>query len=147
MSGLKISKSWHRCPNMYIRCYGPLLSVGHFDRAKIGSAALVTNRLEVAKQARDSVVMSRDGTQFFAGKVSAFLSHSAPGCVPEPQHEANIAYVQWYARKPDTHGAANKSSPILSCPISNKSTPDHPGGNLWPVEKLAPCKLATPFWP
>ena len=124
-------------------CYGPLHTVQHFDRARVGPAVLVSSRLEGAKQARDSVVLSRDGTQLIAGRVRAFLSHCAPGCDPDPELEANIADVEWYAPVPSTHVAAQHSREILGCPIFKRHTPDHPNGNLWPVEKLTPCKLAA----
>lgn len=124
-------------------CFGPLHTVRHFDRATVGSAVLVSSRLEGAKQARDSVIMSRDGTKVTAGRVRAFLSHSAPGCEPDPEHEANIADVEWYAPVPATHVAAKRSREVLACPIFKRHTPEHRTGNFWPVEKVSPCKLAA----
>jgi len=124
-------------------CYGPHHSLRHFDRARVGSAVLASKRLEGAKKASDSIVMSQDGTQLIAGRVRAFLSHSAPGCDPDPEHEANIADVECFAPVPNTHAAAQKSMQVLGCPIFKRHTPDHRNGNLWPVEKVFPCKLAA----
>ena len=117
--------------------------VRHFDRARVESVVLASSRLEGAKKARDSIVMSQDGTQLIAGRVRAFLSHSAPGCDPNPEHEANIANDQWFAQVPRTHVAAHKSMQVLGRPIFKRHTVDHPNGNLWLVEKLFPCKLAA----
>lgn len=124
-------------------CYGPGLSVRHFERARIGPAHLVTNRLEGAKAARDSVVMSRDGTKLIAGRVRAFLSHSAPGVDPDPENETYIADVKWYAHVPVSHVAARESMKALSCPMFKSNSPDNKRGNLWPAAKLQECKLAA----
>ena len=56
--------------------------------------------MEGAKKARDSIVMSQDGTQLIAGRVRAVLSHSAPGCDPALEHEANLAHAEWFAQVP-----------------------------------------------
>lgn len=124
-------------------CSGPLQSVDHFERARHGSAVFVTNRLEGAKQARDSVVMSRDGPTVTAGRVKAFLAHVPPGVQMNRANEVYIADVQWYAQVPASHVAAQKSSKILGCPIFKKTIHDHSGGNFWPVSKIAQCKLCA----
>ena len=49
------------------------------DRTEIGSngTKLVATRVEGRKNARDSLVMTRNGETIRVGRVSAFLSHSA----------------------------------------------------------------------
>ena len=97
---------------------------------------------EGSKHARDSVVMLYDGGMFRAGRVSRFLVHTAPGCIPDLEHDTNIADVRLYATVPRTHQAAKASSEATGCPIFRSNLVDDPQGNLWPVLKLAPAK----FW-
>ena len=124
-------------------CFGPELSVRHFEHARVVPAHLVTNRFEGAKAARDSVVMSRDGTKLIAGRVRAFLAHSAPGVHPDPENEAYIADVKWYAHVAPSHVAAHRSMAVLGCPMFRSPTPDNKRGKFWPVSKLLQCKLAA----
>lgn len=126
-------------------CHGPERSVKHFERARVGPAQFVTNRLEGAKKARDSVILSRsrDGAKLVAGRVRAFLCHSAPGVDPDPDNETYIADVKWYAQVADNNVAAHTSMKALKCPIFRSSTPDRKQGNLWPVSQLVQAKFAT----
>lgn len=121
-------------------CIGPHHILRHVDCARVGPAVLASSRLESAKKARDSIVMSQNSTQLIAGGVRAFLSHSTPEFNRAPEHESNIADVEWFAQVPRTHVAAQKRH---AGPWMPRHTLDHPDGNLWPVEKLAPCKLAA----
>ena len=57
-----------------------------------------------------------------------FLEQTAPGCIPDKEH--------------DSHLAANASSKALGCPIYQTNLVDEPDGSLWPMLKLAPAK----FW-
>ncbi len=50
-------------------CYGPLHVVGQFDPARVGSAVLASSRLEGAKKARNSIVMSQGGTRLIVGRL------------------------------------------------------------------------------
>ena len=95
-------------------------------------------RQEASKQARDSVVLTRDGGDLFAG----FLDASPPDASPDEDYETLIADIKWYARVPQsgTAAAAAQSSKLLGCPIFRKQFYDDPRGNFWPVNKLAPCK-------
>ena len=47
------------------------------------------------------------------GTINAFVSHSALGYDPAPEHEANIADVKLSAQVPKTNVAAQKSIQVL----------------------------------
>jgi hypothetical protein len=47
----------------------------------------------IVKKICDSIIMSQGSTQLVSGTVYAFVSHSAPGYDPAPEHQANIADV------------------------------------------------------
>ncbi len=57
--------------------------------------------------------MSQGSTQLVPGTVNAFVSHSAPGYDPSPEHEGNIADVKLSAQVPKTNVAAQKSIQIF----------------------------------
>ncbi|DBB04553.1 TPA: hypothetical protein ACH3X1_012634 [Trebouxia sp. C0004] len=74
-------------------------------------------QVEGAKYARDSLVLTKSSGRYWAGRVTAFLCHDPPGwkdCLPENQ--ANVA---------------------------EREDMDDPTGNLWPLERLSPCKLLS----
>ena len=86
--------------------------------------------------------MLRDNGEYRAGRVTRFLSRTAPGCQPDPEHDTNIADVMLYATVSASNSAAAASSAALGCPIFKKTLVDNPQGNLWPILKLAPSKFA-----
>ena len=57
--------------------------------------------------------MSQGGTQLVPGTINAFVTHSAPGYDPAPEHEANIANVELSAQVPKTNSAAQKSIQVF----------------------------------
>ena len=50
-------------------------------------------------------------------------------------------HVHWYKHVPE-HEAM---SAALGCPVFKTSFMDDGGGNFWPVQKLAPCRLGAVF--
>ena len=122
-------------------CRGPGFSVTKYDRATLSSSAthFTAMRLEGGKKASDSCVMMRNAGRIHVGRVKAFLSHLAPGCVwQSSQDEVNIADVRWLAHVPEGEEAISST---LKCPVFQKKFHDDPTGNMWPLEKLTPCKL------
>ncbi|KAL3131095.1 hypothetical protein ABBQ38_000406 [Trebouxia sp. C0009 RCD-2024] len=94
---------------------------------------------EGKKRSRDSVVLMWDSGEYWAGRVRFLLSHTPPGM----QHGAesvDIAHVTWYGHVSSREPAI---CPVLGCPIFRKCFKDDPKGNMWPLEKLTPCKLAA----
>ena len=86
--------------------------------------------------------MLHDNGVYRAGRVMRFLSHTAPGCIPDKEHDTNIADMRLYQPVHDTHQAAKASSEALGCPIYKSNLVDEPEGILWPILKLAPAM----FW-
>lgn len=125
-------------------CAGPELSIGQFDRANIGNSTFACMRVEDAKFARDSCVLTKSDGKCWAGHVCAFLSHTPPGyedCAPHL--EADVAEVVWFAEAVPAEGITDGASNDLQCPVFKRAWQDDPTGNLWPVDRLAPCKLAS----
>ena len=122
-------------------CYGPLHFVRAYDRIIYGSVAIVATNQEGNKLARDSVVMLHNAGQYRAGRVSRFLTHTAPGCEPSLEDDVNIADVRLYDTVAADHQAAAASARDLKCPIFSRVLVDAPRGNLWPIVKLAPAKV------
>lgn len=121
-------------------CYGPMHALTAYDRISYGGVEIVATVQEVSKHARDSVIMLHDNDLYRAGRVVRFLVHTAPGCIPDKEHDTNIADVRLYQPVPDSHQAAKASSKALGCPIYKSNLVDEPEGNLWPILKLAPAK-------
>ena len=107
-------------------CYGPAKGVDAYDRIVYGSVEIVATVQEDTKHACDSVIMLRDGETYRAGRVNMFLTHTAPGCEPDLQHDTNIADVRLYAPVADTHQAAKRSSEAIGCPISKNTLVNAP---------------------
>ena len=115
-----------------------------FDRATIGNAALACTRAEKFKFARDSVELTKSNGKYWAGWVNAFVSHAPPGWEDcHPFEEANVAEVNWYADAVPTAGIINGLSVSLGCPGFKTDFQDECTGNLWPIKRLTPCKLAA----
>jgi len=91
--------------------------------------------------ARESVVLMSDNNKFWAGRVRFFLSHIPPGLTPSSDSEVLIAHVRWYNHLPEREAM----SLALGCPVFKASYMDDNRGNMWPVEKLAPCQLAAVY--
>lgn len=98
-------------------CFGPLYALTAYDRIYYGSVEIVATFREVKRHARDSVIMLHDSGRYRAGRVTRFLVHTAPGCIPGEERDTNIADVRLYQRVDDTHQAAKASSKALGCPI------------------------------
>ena len=125
-------------------CWGPILSVQQYDRASIGEAWFVASRAESAKFAWDSLVQRHSNGQYHAGRVRAFLSHKAPGWVDcSVEDKANIAEVGWFAPAEPGHGIADGLATDLNCPVFKREFEKDTTGNLWPLERLAFCKLLS----
>lgn len=125
-------------------CYGPELSVQEFDRATIGINTFACIRVEKAKFARDSLVLTKSDGKFWAGRVRAFLTHSPPGwedCAPAD--EADVAEVAWFADAVPAAGLANGMAVDLQCPVFKRAWQDDSTGNLWPVDRLAAYNFAS----
>lgn len=102
-----------------------------------GSEEIVATVHEGSKHARDSVDLLRDRGMYRAGRVTRFLLHTALGCVPDFEHDTNIADVRLYAPVAGSH-QAKKSSQAVGCPIFRSDLVHAHDGNLWPILKLAP---------
>lgn len=110
----------------------------------IGEARFVASRAESAKLAQDSLVLGHSNAQYHAGRVRAFLSHSAPGWDGgSTDDEANIAEVEWLAPAEASDGVADGLATNLKCPVFEREFEDDTTGNLWPLERLVPCKLLS----
>ena len=120
-------------------CSGPLKTVEVFDRATIQGIRFSTTKTENKKKARESVVLMSDNNKLWAGRVRFFLSHEPPGV--SNGSEVSIAHVHWYTHLP----ASDAMSPALGCPVFKASYKDDTGGNMWPVEKLAPCQFSAVY--
>ena len=127
-------------------CSGPLKSVRVFDRATIEGIRFSTTKTEGKKKARESVVLMKDGQQgkekLWAGRVRFFLSHRPPGVSgAEDDSDVYIAHVHWYKHLPEREAM----SLALKCPVFKASYMDDSSGNMWPIERLAPCQLAAVY--
>lgn len=82
-----------------------------------------------------------DDEDYQAGRVQAFLSHSAPGSTStDINDETSIAWVQWYKRVPTDQPSVD---PDLGCPVfSRVLNANEPLGNFCLVDRILPCKLA-----
>ena len=123
-------------------CSGPVCYARVFDRASINHITFAATCVEGSKKARDSVVLTERDGELWAGRVRAFLSHASPGCDPDPDEEASIADVCWYAPVSRRHETVLSG---LKCPVFKQSSITHyrkeERGQMSPVAKLAPCKL------
>ena len=125
-------------------CYGPDLAVEQYDRARFGEAKFAATTVEGAKYARDSLVLTKSSGQYWAGRVTAFLCHDPPGWQDcHPENQANIAEVQWFAPAVAAPGISEGMAIDLKCPVFKREVMDDPTGNLWPLERLSPCKLLS----
>ena len=125
-------------------CNGPVCSVRVYDRATAGVVAFTGTRLEGSKKAKDSLVMIwDDDEEYQAGRVQAFLSHSAPGSTSRDiSDETSIAWIHWYKRVPDDQPTVD---PDLQCPVFSRALNANEAlGNFCLVDRILPCKLASP---
>ncbi len=142
-------QEWHRwakqqpdlCQQAKMLCLGPRRTVEVFDRATIQGVPFSTTKTEGKKMSRESVVLMKDNKKFWAGRVLVFLSHTPPGVGIAADSDAYIAHVHWYNHVPEREAM----SAALGCPVFKTSFMDDSGGNLWPVEKLAPCRLGAVY--
>ena len=51
--------------------------------------------------------------------------------------------VAWFAEAVPAEGFIDGKVVSLGCPVFKRAWQDDPTGNLWPVDRLAPCKLAA----
>lgn len=130
------------CQHAHLLCYGPKLTAEVFDRATIQGVPFSTTKTEGKKRSRESVVLMKDNDKYWAGRVRFFLSHTPPGVDVSDESGVFIAHVNWYNHLPQ----GQNMSATLNCPIFKTSFKDDKGGNMWPVEKLAPCKLGAVYY-
>ena len=121
-------------------CSGPACYACVFDGASINHITSAATCVEGSKKALDSVALTERDGKFWADRVRAFLSHASPGD-PDPDEEASIADVCWYAPVSRRH----ETVPSGQVPCLQQSSITHyrkeERGQMWPVAKLAPCKL------
>ena len=101
------------------------------------------SRIEKSKFARDSVVLTKSNGKYWAGWVNAFLSHPLPGWEDCHLSEEDVAEVDWFADAVPAAGISGGLSVCLGCPLFKTDFQDDRTGNLWPMERLPPCKLAS----
>ena len=76
--------------------------------------------------------------------MAQFLPHAPPDWEDcRPSEEANIANVDKCADVVSSVGISNGLSVCLGCPVFKRDFEDDRTGNLWPIERLTPCKLAA----
>ncbi|KAL3138912.1 hypothetical protein ABBQ32_005732 [Trebouxia sp. C0010 RCD-2024] len=125
-------------------CYGPDLAVDQFDRALFGEVKFAATTVEGAKFARDSLVLTKSKGRYWAGRVTAFLCHDPPGWQDcEVEHQATMADVHWFAHAAAARDVTNGMATHLQCPVFKREFMDDPTGNLWPLDRLSPCKLLS----
>lgn len=108
------------------------------DRATIQGVQVSSMGTEGRKESRDSV-LHEGQRSLLAGRVRFFLHHTPPGSDHGDDHGIDIAHVRWYA-----HVLAREAiCPVLDCPVFKKAYKDDTSGNMWPMEKLAPCAFAA----
>ncbi|DBA91470.1 TPA: hypothetical protein ACH3X1_003106 [Trebouxia sp. C0004] len=129
------------CQHAHRLCYGPKLTAEIFDIATIQEVPVSTTKTEGNKRSRESVVLMKDNNKCWAGRIRFFLSHTPPGVDVSDESGVFIAHVNWYNHLPQ----GQNMSAMLNCPIFKTSFKDDKGGNMWPVEKLAPCKLGAVY--
>jgi len=115
-----------------------------FDHATVGNTRLACTRIEKSKFAGDSVVLTKSNGKYWAGRMNAILSHAPPGW--EDCHlseETNVAEVDWFADAVPAAGISGGLSVCLGCPVFKRDCQDEHTGNLWAMERLTPCKLAS----
>ena len=78
----------------------------------------------------------KDNKKFWAGRALFFWQCIPPGVGVAAEFDAYIAHVHWYTHVPE-RGA--KSAAL----VLKASFMDDSGGDLWPVQKLAPCRLGA----
>ena len=120
-------------------CSGPKKTAQVFDRATIQGIRFSTTKTEGKKKSRESVVLMSDDNKYWAGRVRFFLSHPPPGV--SDGSDVNIAHVHWYNHLPEREAMSG----ALGCPVFKASFKDDVSGNMWPVEKLAPCQLSAVY--
>ena len=79
--------------------------------------------------------------RYWAGRMLFFLDHTPPGVHVDCEFTVFIADGKWYNHVPQRQAM----SPALSCPIFKASYKDDISENMWPVQKLAPCKFAAVY--
>ena len=129
------------CQQAHHLCSGPLKSARVFDKATIQGFRFSTTKTEGKKNAHKSVVLMSDNNKFWAGRVRFFLSHIPPGVNASSNSNVYIAHVRWYNHLPERKAM----SLALGCPVFKASYMDDNRGNMWPVDKLAPCQLAAVY--
>lgn len=104
-------------------CCGPQLNLEQYDRADTGEVDFVASSREKVKFSRNNAIIKHCDGASFAGRVKAFPSHPAPGwrCC-NPDDEASIAEVEWFAPAAAPPGIVNGLSTNLSCPMFGRST-------------------------
>ena len=76
--------------------------------------------------------------------MAQLLPHAPPewqDC--HPSEEANIANVDNCAGAVSSVGISNGLLVCLGCSVFKRDFDDDCSGNLWPIERLTPCKLAA----
>ncbi len=80
----------------------------------------------------------------WGGQMAQFLPHAPPDW--EDCHsfeQANIANVDKCADAVSSVGISNGLSVCLACPVFKRDSEGGRTGNLWPIKRLTPCKLAA----
>ena len=109
-----------------------------YDRAIIGGVKFATVQTGKRKHSCDSVVLMQDDGVLWADRDGLFLTNRAPGHVVDGDEEVYTAHVKWFGKVPRKHAICTHG---LSCVKVEFHDDKH--GNMWPMEKLAPVKLAT----
>ena len=112
--------------------------------ATIGNATLACTRVGEFSFAHDSVVLTKMGstgldrmhfnhTHHLVGRTAALV---------RMQVLLRRTGIYRYADTVPTAGISNGLSVCLGCPVFKRDLKDDRTGNLWPTERLTPCKQA-----
>ena len=118
------------------------LQVQVFDRATIQGVRFSTTQTEGKKKSRESVVLMKFASKYSAGRARFFLVHTPPGIDISLDSGVLNAHVKWYNHV----SAREQATTAFGCPIFRSGfKAEKESCNLWPIEKLAPCRLGAVY--
>ncbi len=92
-----------------------------------GGVEIVATVQEGSKHAAEQDVTLYDDGILRAGRVTRFLVHVVPGCIPDLDHVCTLVWTS------PRHEAAEARSKAIGCPIFKSTLEDDPQGSWWPI--------------
>lgn len=102
--------------------------------------------IESARFASDSVALTESEGKYWAGRPAVHLSciYCLAMKVIAPSEEADVAKVACFVAPVPAEGIPHAGKLVTSgCPMSKRAWKDDSTGNLWQVNRLAPCNLGA----